>query len=364
MNSRDPMVIVGAGLAGATAAFALRERGHDGRVVIVGEEATPPYERPPLSKTYLRGTTSLDEALVRPRAAYEDQGIEWLPGRRVTALDLPGDRIELDDGTSVPYGALLLATGASPRRLPATSPGLRGLHQLHTADDADAIRSAASKAEEIVVIGGGWVGSEVAASLRELGRPVTLVTARSRPLEQVLGPEVADVYRGLHVSHGTRLVQGRVVAVEGNRRVAGVRLADGRCVPTDLVVAGLGAEPRIELAASAGLEIADGGIAVDEQLRTAAPSVFAAGDVAAAWHPRMGRRLRVEHWDNAIRQGRTAAANMLGAREPYLRVPYFYSDQFDLGMEYRDLRPPGTGWSCAATWPAAASWRSGSPTTT
>ncbi|MGH2417735.1 MAG: NAD(P)/FAD-dependent oxidoreductase [Candidatus Limnocylindria bacterium] len=339
MNKLDSVVIAGGGLAGATAAFALRERGFEGRVVLVSEEQAPPYERPPLSKGYLRGESTLEQAQVRPLADYEAQDIDLLRGRRAVTLDPSIRQLNLDDGTNLIYSAMLIATGAAPRQLGSTRAYLSGVHYLRNAADADAIRDAASGARAIAVIGGGWVGSEVAASLRQLGHDVTLISNLPRPLERVLGPEIAEVYRGLHLEHGVRLVHGHVSALEGDVHVDGVRLADGQRVAADLVVVGVGAAPRIKLATRGGLETLEGGIAVDEYLRSSVPSIYAAGDVAAAWHPRFGRHLRVEHWDNAIEQGKTAAANILGANEPYARTPYFYSDQFDLGMEYRGFAP-------------------------
>ncbi|MGH2382055.1 MAG: NAD(P)/FAD-dependent oxidoreductase [Candidatus Limnocylindria bacterium] len=339
MNKLDSVVIAGGGLAGATAAFALRERSFQGRVVLVGDEQVPPYERPPLSKGYLRGESTLENAQVRPLADYEAQGIELLRGRRAVTLDPASRHLNLDDGTNLTYGALLIATGAAPRHLASTRAFLAGVHYLRNVEDADALRESARSASAIAVIGGGWVGSEVAASLRQLGHDVTLISNLPRPLERVLGPEIAEVYRGLHVEHGVRMVHGHVSALEGDRHVDGVRLTDGQRVRADLVVVGVGAAPRIKLATRGALETIEGGIAVDEYLRSSVPSIYAAGDVAAAWHPRFGRHLRVEHWDNAIGQGKTAAANILGANEPYARTPYFYSDQFDLGMEYRGFAP-------------------------
>jgi 3-phenylpropionate/trans-cinnamate dioxygenase ferredoxin reductase subunit len=339
MNKLDCVVIAGGGLAGATAAFALREQGFEGRVVLVSEEAEPPYERPALSKEYLRGEKPLEKILVRPLAAYAAHDIEWLRGRRAVTLDPTIRQLNLDDGTNLIYDALLIATGASPRSLGSTRAYLTGMHYLRDARDADAIRAAAARAKAIAIIGGGWVGSEVAASLRQLGHEVTLISNLLRPLERVLGPEVADAYRDLHIEHGVRLAHGHVSFIEGDHHVDGVRLSDGQRVPADLVVVGVGAAPRIKLATRGGLDTVEGGIAVDEYLRTSVPSIYAAGDVAAAWHPRFGRHLRVEHWDNAIHQAKTAAANMLGANEPYARTPYFYSDQFDLGMEYRGYAP-------------------------
>lgn len=339
MNKLDSVVIAGGGLAGATAAFALRKGGFGGRITLVSEEQSGPYERPPLSKGYLRGESSLDQALVRPLADYDAHSIELLAGRRAVTLDPAIRQLNLDDGTNLTYDALLIATGAAPRHLGSTPASLAGVHYLRRAEDADAIRTAAARASRIAVIGGGWVGSEVAASLRQLGHDVTLISNLPRPLERVLGPEVAEVYGELHTEHGVRLVQGRVSSILGTRSVEEIRLTDGHGVPADLVVIGVGAVARLQLAMRGGLEMTEGGIAVDEYLRTSVPNIYAAGDVAAAWHPRFGRHLRIEHWDNAIRQGRAAAANILGANEPYARTPYFYSDQFDLSMEYRGYAP-------------------------
>ena len=339
MSSVDTVVIVGGGLAGATAAFALRERGFEGRVTLVSEEDAAPYERPPLSKAYLRQESTLEQARVRPIEDYETLRVDLMRGRRAVTLDPINRQLNLDDGTNLGYDALLVATGAAPRHLGTARTQLGGVHYLRTATDADAIRSAAATATAIAVVGGGWIGSEVTASLRQLGHDVTLIANLPRPLERVLGPEVAEVYRRLHAEHGVKLVHGHVAALEGDGSVSGVLLADGQRVDADLVVVGVGAAPRTKLALRAGLQIAEGGIAVDEFLRSSVPNIYAAGDVAAAWHPRFGRHLRVEHWDNAIHQGRAVAANIIGANEPYAHTPYFYSDQFELGMEYRGFAP-------------------------
>ena len=339
MNKLDTVLIAGGGLAGANAAFALRENGFQNRVVLVSEEAETPYERPPLSKDYLRGEKTLEQAYVRPAAAYEEEGIELLRSRRAITLDPSTQELNLDDGANLHYDALLIATGAAPRRLSPTRGNLDGVHYLRDVADADALRAAAAEARSIAVIGGGWIGSEVAASLRQLGGDVTLISSLARPLEHVLGPDVADVYREVHLEHGVRLAHGHVASIDGQQRADGVRLRDGRRIPADLVVVGVGAVPRIKLATRAGLETHDGAILTDEFLRTSVPSIYAAGDVASAWHPRYGRHVHVEHWDNAIRQGKAAAANILGANKPYVRTPYFYSDQFELGMEYRGFAP-------------------------
>ena len=339
MSALDTVVIVGGGLAGANAAFALREKGFRNRVVLVSEEAETPYERPPLSKDYLRGEKPLDEVLVRPPGDYESEGVELMRSSRAVTLDPATRQLNLANGTNLRYDALLIATGAAPRHLDVAGARLEGIHYLRDVADADALRAAAAQARRIAIVGGGWVGSEVAASLRQLEREVTVISSQPRPLERVLGPEVADVYREVHLRHGVRLVHGRVASLEGDGRVDGVRLTDGRRIGADLVVVGIGAVPRIQLATRGGLETHGGAIVTDELLRTSVPNIYAAGDVASAWHPRYGRHLRVEHWDNAIRQGKAAAANILGADEPYARTPYFYSDQFELGMEYRGFAP-------------------------
>jgi 3-phenylpropionate/trans-cinnamate dioxygenase ferredoxin reductase subunit len=317
-------VIVGGGMAGANAAFELRKRGYDGRVVLVSAEPELPYERPPLSKDYLRGESALEKALVRPAPDYDAEGVELLAGRTATAVDLNSFNVRLDDGNSLGYGALVLATGSEPRQLDLPEVDRSVVHYLRTVADADRIKSAAKDARSAAVIGGGWIGSEVAASLRQLGLQITLVSRTGRPLERVLGPEVADVYRRLHEDNGVRIVQGS--AIDAPR-------------DSDMVVVGVGAAPRLELARQAGLEIHGGGVVVDEYLRTSVPDVYAIGDIAMAWHPRLRRHIRVEHWDNAKRQGRAVAATIAGEGEPYTRTPYFYSDQFDLGMEYRGYAP-------------------------
>lgn len=338
MDKIQNVVIVGGGLAGANAAFALRERGYDGRVTLIAEEHLYPYERPPVSKGYLRGEDAIDKAYVRPPADYEANRIDLLRGTRATELDVNNSVVATTHGR-LSYDALVLATGAAPRRLEVPGSELARIDYLRDLGDADALRAAAAQAESIVVIGGGWIGAEVAASLRELDRPVTFLTSRPRPLEHVLGQEIADVYRAVHLEHGVRFLSGRVASVEGRQRVSAVVTADGRRVPADLVVVGIGAAPRIDLAVRAGLRVDDHSVAVDEFLRTSVPNVYAIGDVARSWNPRYGRALHLEHWDNAIEQGKAAAANILGAEIAYDRVPYLYSDQYDLGMEYRGLAP-------------------------
>jgi len=334
MSTIGTIVMVGAGLAAAKAAETLRSDGFDGRVVMVGAEPQPPYLRPPLSKEYLRGESAPADAFVHPEGWYAEQRVELRTSTRAEAIDPAGNAVILAGGKRLAYDRLLLATGASPRRLLVPGSHLAGILYLRTMADADAIRLAAARARRVAVVGGGWIGAEVGASLRAIGLDVTLIIDDAAPLERVMGPEVASVYAQLHLGHGVRIVAGqRAVAFHGTDAVAWVETADGTRVDADLVIVGIGAVPRTRLAEGAGLDVVDG-IIVDQRLETNVPGVFAAGDVAAAWHPSLGTRLRVQHWDNARRQGPTAARNMLGASEAYDRLPYFYSDQFDLSMEY------------------------------
>jgi 3-phenylpropionate/trans-cinnamate dioxygenase ferredoxin reductase component len=336
-------VIVGAGLAGAKAAETLRAEGFDGRLLLLGDEAEQPYERPPLSKAYLRGETDPNSLYVHPDGFYAAHDIELRPSTRVGAIDPATRGLELASGERIGYQRLLLATGAAPRRLPLPGAELDGVQYLRTRSDADRLAAAAAaRAEHVVVVGTGWIGSEAAASLRQLGRDVTLIGPDTAPLAQVLGPEIGGVYRDLHADHGVRLVLGtRVAGFRGHGRVEAVVTDDGRTVEGDLVLVGAGAAPRTALAEAAGLPVRNG-LLVNERLEAVgAAGVYAAGDVAAAWHPRYQTYLHVEHWANALNQGPAAARNMLGIPTPYARLPYFYSDQYDLGMEYSGF---------AATW--------------
>ena len=332
-------VIVGASLAGASASAQLRKDGFAGRVLLIGDEPDRPYERPLLSKAYVRGTADRPELDVHNPTFYVENDIELRTSIRVTAIEPRTSEVVLEDGHRLRYDRLLLATGSAPRRLDIPGAGLAGVHYLRGVGDAEAIRVAAASAGRAVVIGGGWIGAEIAASLRQLGLPVALVAPGSVPLERVLGTEVGGIYRDLHGEHGVELFMGRrIVAMRGTNAVAAVETADGMRIAGDLVVVGVGATPRTALAVDAGLAV-DDGIVVDEFLESSVPGIFAAGDVAAAWHPLLETRIRVEHWDNAKRQGRAAARNMMGRREPYMRVPYFYSDQYDLDMEYAGYAP-------------------------
>jgi 3-phenylpropionate/trans-cinnamate dioxygenase ferredoxin reductase subunit len=341
MSSIERIVIIGAGLAAARAAEALRKNEYEGSVTILGDEPERPYLRPPLSKEYLRGESDREKVYVHPASFYTDQRIALRPSSLVSAIEPASRKVALDNGERVPYDRLLIATGARPRALPVPGADLPGVMTLRTVADADAIRTAATDAERIVVIGAGWIGSEVAASLRMLGKTVVLLASAAVPLQRVLGPDVGAVYRDLHVEHGVEWRPGTTVQrIIGTERVRAVETSAGERIAADLVVVGIGVQPRTELAVAAGLAVSDG-IEVSATLETSAPGIFAAGDVASAWHPFYERRIRTEHWANAKFQGTAAGRALLGETTPYDRIPYFYSDQYDLGMEY-------TGWATAS----------------
>jgi 3-phenylpropionate/trans-cinnamate dioxygenase ferredoxin reductase subunit len=337
---RRSFVIVGAGLAGAKAAEALREHGFDGRITLIGSEPEEPYERPPLSKAYLIGDAAREETRVHPEGFYGRRDIELLTATTATGLDPVAHRVALADGATLDYDRLLIATGAVPRRPPIPGAGLEGVHVLRTLADADGLRTELAPGARLVVVGAGWIGCEVAAAARRLGADVTLVEQAGAPLQGVLGPALGAFFADVHRAHGVDLLTGAgVEAIEGRARVEQVRLAGGRTVPCDAVLLGVGVAPDTAFAATGRLEI-ENGIVADEELRTSAPDVFAAGDVVSAHHPRYGRRVRVEHWANALHQGESAARSMLGQAEPYDRLPYFFSDQYEHGLEYVGLHGP------------------------
>jgi 3-phenylpropionate/trans-cinnamate dioxygenase ferredoxin reductase component len=339
MSGPRQIVVVGAGLAGAFAVETLRDEGFDGNVVFVGEEPVRPYERPPLSKDMLQGTKSARDVFVHDERWYHAHDVDLRTGTRARALDVDGRTVELDDGSKLGYDRLLLATGSAARPLRVPGGDLPGVHLLRTLADAQELEVALQSASHVVVVGAGWIGTEVAASARMLGRDVTLVGRGTHPLERIIGPELGAFYGDLHREHGVRLVMDTdVESLRGRHQVEEIRTTDGQVLPADLVVAGVGASPRVDLAEAAGLSMNDG-ISTDQCLHTSGNWVYAAGDVAAAWHPIFRRRVRVEHWANARHQGRLAARNMLGARLSHERVPYFYSDQFDVGMEYSGYAP-------------------------
>jgi 3-phenylpropionate/trans-cinnamate dioxygenase ferredoxin reductase component len=329
-------VIVGAALAGAKGAEALREEGFEGRIVLIGSEPEQPYERPPLSKEYLRGESPREKARVHEEGFYESHDIELRTATTVTAVDTSAAEVELEGGERLGYDRLLLTTGAEPRRLRVPGADLDGVHYLRDLADADTLAARLAKGSgRVVVIGAGWIGAEVAASARVKGLEVALVEMAQVPLERVLGREVGEIYGGVHRDQGVELHLGATLeAFEGDGSVERVKLAGGTTIDCDFVLVGVGVQPRTELAEQAGLEVGDG-ILVSKRLETSVAGVFAAGDVANAFHPFYGGKLRVEHWANALNQPATAARAMLGKPGvSYDRLPYFFSDQYDVGMEY------------------------------
>ncbi|NNU26119.1 NAD(P)/FAD-dependent oxidoreductase [Isoptericola sediminis] len=338
----DPIVVVGGGLAAARATETLRSEGYDGPLVVVAGESTVPYERPPLSKEYLRGEA--ERADLRPLDAdwYADQHVDLRTGTSATALDVGARSVTTAPGGAQRYSRLVLATGSRVRRIDVPGAELDGVHYLRTVRDADRLASALAGDGPVVVVGDGWIGMEVAASARQLGREVTVVGRGPHPLAS-LGPEVARIFTAVHEDNGVRLLHGRtVVGVDGDAgRVSGVRLDDDTSLPAATVVVGIGVTPEVGLAAEAGIDlVADrdgGGIAVDGTLRTSAPDVWAVGDIAAIPSPRYDRMLRIEHWAVADETGKHAARSMTGSGEAYDVLPYFFSDQFDLGMEAKGL---------------------------
>jgi 3-phenylpropionate/trans-cinnamate dioxygenase ferredoxin reductase subunit len=329
----ERIVIVGASLAGATAAGALRELGFDGQVDLVGEESQLPYHRPPLSKEYLRGNDRHHDRFVHPAKYYAEQRIELRLGVRATAID-PAQRVlVLEDGEHLPYDRLLVATGGRNRPLAVPGAELAGIFQLRTIEDCDRIRAVAEPGRRAVVVGLGFIGSEVTASLRQMGVAVAAIDGRRGPLARVLGEEMADTLASIHRERLVELVlEDSVAAFEGAGRVERVRTRKGRVLECDFVVAGIGIEPNAELVASAGGAV-DDGVLVDEWCRTSLPGVYAAGDVANHLHPLFGR-LRVEHWNNGREQARAAARIMLGDERPYDYVHSFWSDQYAHVIEY------------------------------
>jgi 3-phenylpropionate/trans-cinnamate dioxygenase ferredoxin reductase subunit len=337
MTSNRTYVVVGASLAGAKAAETLRAEGFDGRVVLIGAEHERPYERPPLSKEYLRGEAERDTIYVHDEGFYAEHDIELRLGCRATSLNTTAREVGLDNGEWLRYDRLLLATGAEPRRLKVPGSELDGVLYLRSVEDSDRLRQRLDRGGKVVVIGAGWIGAEVAASARLRGLEVTVVDPLGVPLQRVLGDEVGGIYRDIHTDHGVQMLLGTSVeALEGTTSVQRVRTSDGRKLECDFVVVGVGVQPCTELAASAGIAV-DNGILVDAHLQTSVPGVFAAGDVANALHPFYGERVRVEHWANALHQGPVAARAMLGRSDVYDRLPYFYSDQYKVGMEYSGL---------------------------
>ncbi|GAA1837731.1 NAD(P)/FAD-dependent oxidoreductase [Agromyces salentinus] len=339
MAAVERILIIGGGLTAARAAEGIRAEGFDGEVLVATNEDRPPYERPPLSKGYLLGVDDAEATIPLPAQWYAEQRVELRTGVEATAVDVQAHLVTID-GEPVPYDRLLLATGASARRFTGPGGSLRGVHALRTLADATHLRAALKDGgRRVAIVGAGWIGLEVAAAARQYGNEVTVVAPGAVPLESAVGPEVGAVFATLHHDHGVDLRMGAAAsAIRGSDRVDGVILDSGDEVDADLVVVGIGATPNTGLATSAGLSI-DDGILTDEGFRTSAPDVYAAGDVANVLHPVLGRHLRVEHWANAQNQGRAVGRALAGARVAYDEIPYFYTDQYDLGMEYSGYGP-------------------------
>jgi NADPH-dependent 2,4-dienoyl-CoA reductase/sulfur reductase-like enzyme len=333
------IVIVGASLAGASAAITLREHGYQGELTLIGEESVLPYERPPLSKAVLLGNTD-EPDWVADEATYAEKNITLRRGITATRIDRTR-RVVVASRTEYPYDKLLIATGSAPRRLDLPGADLDGLLTLRTLEESLALRERFTEGAAIVIVGAGWIGCEAAAAARQHGANVTMIEPRSQPLLPVTGEQVGACFAALHRDHGVDLRLGiGVTGFAGDGAVSSVHIKGHASVPADIVLVGVGAAPNIALADAAGLQLTDGGIAVDATLRSSDPDIYAAGDVAAHDHPKYRHRIRVEHWANAKDQGKHVAANLLGAGEPYLLRPFFFSDQYDLGCEYRGFADP------------------------
>jgi 3-phenylpropionate/trans-cinnamate dioxygenase ferredoxin reductase subunit len=333
-KSAERIVVVGAGLAGGTAAATLRREGFDGSLTIIGAEPHPPYERPPLSKSFLRGETPFEDALVEPEEFWTQQEVDARLGTVATSVDLGRKVVVLAGGEAVPFDKLLVTTGARNRRFPIPGLELEGIHALRTVDEALRIREEVAPGRRVVIGGMGFIGSEVAASLRQRDVEVTVVDGGSVPLQRVLGEQVGAVLGAVHRDHGVRIVaDDRLASCEGTGRVEAVTTAAGERIACDFVVLGLGVEPVTELLGDTGIQI-DDGVVVDELCRTNLDGVYAAGDVANHFHPVYGSRIRVEHWQHAIKHGQAAALSMLGKGAPYRDVHWFWSDQYDQNLQY------------------------------
>jgi 3-phenylpropionate/trans-cinnamate dioxygenase ferredoxin reductase component len=329
------IVVIGAGLAGAKTVEALRDNGFDGSITLVGCERDLPYERPPLSKDYLLGKAGLHDSEVHDGAWYRERRVDVRAGTVATALDTGAHTVTLADGTALEYDKAVLATGSVPKRPRIPGADATNVHVLRTTGDAELLRQVLDAGGRLVIVGGGWIGMEVAAAARQADVDVTVVESESLPLLKALGAELAEVYLELHLSHGVKFRPG--AAVErfevADGRVVSVELAGGTSLPADAVLLAVGAAPELGLARDAGLDVSDG-VLVGADLRTSDPDVWAVGDIAEIDHPVLHRRIRVEHWAWALNQPAVAAAAILGQQAAFDDLPYFFSDQFDVGMEY------------------------------
>jgi 3-phenylpropionate/trans-cinnamate dioxygenase ferredoxin reductase subunit len=331
---QQQFVIIGANLAGGTAAIALREEGFDGQIVLIGAEPYLPYERPPLSKEYLQGKKTFGEILLKPETFYTGHHIQTLLGVSATRINPREQVVELENSDRVPYDKVLIATGVRNRRLRIPGAGLAGIYDLRTVTDADCLRAEGQRGRRAVLVGMGFIGSEVAASLRQHGVEVTVIESFKTPLYRVLGEQIGQIFADIHREHGVQMLfEETVAAFEGGHQVQRVVTSSGRKLDCDFAVVGVGVEPVTEVALGSGVQI-ENGIVVDEYCQTGVEGIYAAGDVANHYHPIFGRRVRVEHWQNAIYQGRAAARNMLGKCEPYQDIHWFWSDQYNYNVQY------------------------------
>jgi 3-phenylpropionate/trans-cinnamate dioxygenase ferredoxin reductase subunit len=349
MTDAEQIVIVGASLAGATAAEELRNDGWTGGIVLIGSETRLPYERPPLSKGVLLGKDETEVAQLHDQQWYDENNIDLRLGTTVTGIDAKAHTVTLDDGSQVSYAKLLIATGSRVRRLDVPGADLPGVHYLRTADESQTLTDAYAAKPRVVVVGAGWIGLEAASAARERGCEVTVVEPQSTALAAVLGEQVGELFAELHRQHGVDLrFRTGVEGFEGTDKVTGVRTSDGDVIPADLVIVGVGVLPNTELAAEAGIEVATpdngSGIVTGPDLRTSAEDVYAAGDVVRWEHPLFGRPVRVEHWQNAKDTGKSAAKAILGQDVAHDAIPFFFTDQYDLGMEYAGDVPRGTSY--------------------
>jgi len=342
MSTNRRFVIVGGGLAGAKIAEALRDRDFDGEITVLSEEDHLPYERPPLSKEFFAGKKTLPEFTVHDGEWFRDHRVDLRPGTTATAIDTAAHTVSLPDGSTISYDKLALATGSRSRRLDIPGSDAEGVHYVRTVDQAAALLRTLAADKKLVVIGAGWIGLEIAASARGFDVDVTVLEHAGLPLESTLGPEMGEVFAALHRQNGVDLRTGTdvsAISVDGDR-ASGVTLSDGTVIPADAVLIAVGALPNTELASEAGIDV-DNGVLVDAGLQSSDADVVAVGDIAAAQHPILNARIRVEHWANALNQPETAADTMLGRPAEYVRMPYFFTDQYDLGMEYVGHAPHG-----------------------
>ena len=334
MAQKQSYVIVGAGIAGGTAAETLRKQGFDGDIHLVGAEPYRPYDRPPLSKEFLSGAKEEEKLFFKPEDFYAEQSIELHLGTEATAPDPTGRTVTLANGDSLRFDKLLLATGSRVRTIPISGSNLEGVHYLRTIGDSRAIAQSMSGASRVVIVGAGFIGSEVAAVCKTAGLEVTVLEIQPQPMAHILGEEMGAIYANLHTSRGIDLrLRESISEIRGNARAEQVVTDHGNAIDCDFVVIGVGITPDTSLAESAGLQV-DGGILINELCQTSHPDIYAAGDVANWYHPGLGHQLRVEHWDNALNQGAAAAKAMLGSPEPYSPTLYFWSDQYDLNIQY------------------------------